>query len=246
MRLGKQQKPPQRHNHWTQLKPWQRWLLVCVPLAVFCMTAGAIYWATQGIRDRATEWAVIGALFTGGAALVAVLGLPFAIWQLWIVQQEQERIAEQLEKTADIKLGFLEGTEIRDTIAVPLPANWHNRVFTIRAHNAGRLTARSPHLDVTVPWFHVTVLQGNAAGGGAINSRISNSKAALNPGDDLEIAFSVLIEQGTPDQLSVECHFTSEDATPARQRPHHHSRCKWPIVANEIAEGAEAGLRDAA
>jgi len=218
---------------------------VLVPGAVICLTAGAVYWATQGIRDRAVEWTIVGGLFTGAAVLVAVLALPFAIWQLWIVQQEQERIVEQLGKAPEIELGLLPDWSQTFVDSIdgerPTSANQVGQVpVRVRATNHGGRSAHNPRLQVAVPLGNEIL---NLVGDLDVKVHdgakwVTLSERVLNPEESVDLIFGIQLTHTSPDEIPVVCSFSSEDAFPLQRI----CRIRVPQLANNGQQEAESPL----
>ena len=152
-------------------------LLVAPPCLVFVAMGYAIWKITGAYSDIDREWEALAAVWTGLGVAVAAVGLPVAIWQLLIVQQEQERIAAQLAAQPEQDVGFLVDevpSRIEDRMSIVVPRTYENDTFhdeiTIAAVNVGRQTIRTPEWSIAFPpWAAPRAMHGGAGGvcGGA-------------------------------------------------------------------------------
>ncbi len=71
----------------------RRTALIVLPLLLAVVTAVVVVAIAGHYRDPAVRWTAIGAVFTAAALLVALVGLPIALFQLFAVQQDLSRLA---------------------------------------------------------------------------------------------------------------------------------------------------------
>lgn len=217
---------PSSTDRGVRLTSRQRGFIITTPIVIAIGTAVGLMLVTS-IHDPATEWAAIAAVVTGAAALVAVIGLPIAIWQLIVVQKEQERIAEQLAAQPKIRIG------LRDPETGLLAASITHRQpqlrtvddrfilpITVVAENVGERTAHKPRIVVLVPngmiAFGFTEVGDQTRDDGRGGKYVLALQEVLNPGESRPVSF--VLEPQEPlfaaDEISLTCRVTSEDARP--------------------------------
>jgi hypothetical protein len=214
-----------RHGQVAELTTQGRLALVGAPVVVVAITVIALVIVTSSIRDPATEWTAIGATLAGAATLVAVVGLPVAIWQLMLVQQEQERLIIQLAAQPQIDVGFLsmqveEGEGLQKSFIVEKPAGPNHVVSTflpIRAVNRGQRSARNPTWTLVFPsGVHPkSVNAGDVVRVGGLEGRLElvARDLVLHPEDvrPLDVRFDVPHDC---DEFVIDCRWTLDDAPP--------------------------------
>lgn len=197
-------------------------LLVGAPCLVFVAMGYAIWKITGAYSDIDREWEALAAVWTGLGVAVAAVGLPVAIWQLLIVQQEQERLAAQLAARPEQDVGFAalddpsRGVEDEKSIVVPRLGENESAVIeiAIAAVSVGGRTVRTPEWSIDFPPWAVP--QPSHGGGETFLERRVNAGAlALNPQQQRIFSFLLTIDASTPPTGDFVCSWSSEDV--ARQ-----------------------------
>jgi len=208
-----------------KIAPRGRLALIGAPLLVVVVTVIALVAVTSSIQSSATEWTAIGAVLAGVATLVAVVGLPIAIWQLMLLQQEQERLIAQLAAQPQVEVGFLPmqndgDDDLQSSFIVEKPKGPNHTVSTwlpLRAVNRGQRSARNPTWTLTFP--HGVRPQSAGTDGlvrvGGMEGRLEfvGREVALHPADvrPLNVGFQVPHDR---DEFVIDCRCTMDDAPP--------------------------------
>jgi len=173
--------------------------------ASFCprllRSADAVRLVVHHIHDRPTQWAAIGAVVTGAAVLVALVGLPIAIVQLIFLRNEQKRIAAELE-AQPLVIGFLprggDTDSVSDMAPVTRPSGPNDGVnapLTVRVENTGTRSTLNPFfkLEVSADLELIGPMRGPS--GRMSNSRtyIVDDRDALSPGAPWDIEFTISV-----------------------------------------------------
>lgn len=75
-----------------------------MPVAVVFGTAIFVWVFTHGYRDSNHRWAAVGAILAGSAAVVGVIGLPFAIYQLAAVERDLSPRSELRDQVNELRV----------------------------------------------------------------------------------------------------------------------------------------------
>jgi hypothetical protein len=180
-------------------------------------SCNAVHVAATHYSDDTLKWTVIAAVLTGSASLIALIGLPFAIWQLAMVQLEQARIAQQLSAQPDIEIGLStpgDRTRVRDEITLTYERMDAFVRVPLCAVNVGTRTAHNPHWTIIFPGWEFEVqpdpsLRQTTVDG---NFQLSGEDTVLNPGSRRELSFIMQFGPGTPYVTKLRCECHSEDA----------------------------------
>lgn len=73
--------------------------------AIFLATIGAVAWHLLRVYNAspATKWTAVGALFAGAALIVAAVGLPLAVTQLFTLEREVNRASGLVDKLKPLR-----------------------------------------------------------------------------------------------------------------------------------------------
>ena len=196
-------------------------LCIVLPAVAAVGVADAVRLVVHHIHDRPTQWAAIGAVVTGAAVLVALVGLPIAIVQLIFLRNEQKRIAAELE-AQPLVIGFLprggDTDSVSDMAPVTRPSGPNDGVnapLTVRVENTGTRSTLNPFfkLEVSADLELIGPMRGPS--GRMSNSRtyIVDDRDALSPGAPWDIEFTISVPH-TQSGFPVTCLFASRDASP--------------------------------
>lgn len=184
-------------------------------------------------RDEATQWTVIGATLTAGGVLLALVGLPAAIYQLAVVQVEQDRIARELVARPILQVGFSAADDdprIEDDLDWPSP-----RLDFLKfcAVNSGERSARGLRLQVMFPPEVTNLSIGGPTSERDKSScdqqsdasfRVTTREAIPNPGERSEITCRITVAPTASAMLLLRCRWFSEDAAPGAKTLRLHTR----------------------
>jgi hypothetical protein len=227
--------------------------VIGLPLLIVCLTVVALVVFVGAYNDASVRWTVAAAVITGGALVLAAVGLPFAIWQLVLVQRDQKRIAEELAGPR-LDVGFPVGDDYErvlneGTVPVAWPdgedaSRW--ATVEIRAINVGTRSARNINLTIVLPPNLVDVaivdndwLNRDADG----HWRVVAREEILNPGVRRELRWMVALPRGLG-AFDVMVNIASEDA-PFRSKT-LRAHVQLANIGQRTAVGAsEANEQDA-
>ena len=198
-------------------------LLIGLPLVVCVGTAAAVALLVSGHKDPATQCTIAATVLTGCTVVVAAVGLPVAVWQLLMVQRDQERIAAELAAKPELDIALRVPGEPHHgdetTARIPWssgPAHATGVTVELRAANRGQRSARNPHWTISFPpgTKDLSADYGDELWNEGQIPQIVAVSSILNPGATRDIRAHFAVTQDTPDQVQLECRASSEDALP--------------------------------